>query len=308
MLEVQCYFVNLLFVLYKIIFCGCCVGNVLKFCFMIFDVLCFFVCFLFLIFSLFYCQIKDFLIYSLEEGEWGLGDVIFSEGELVGCFNVSQGIVCKVIDELVVENMLVCCQGKGIFVVMYSDLCFFYCFLWLIFDEGGVVYLVSDFFFCELFVLMVEVVEVFGIVVGDLVICVECLLCFSGELVVFDQIYLVGELFDGLILEFLCVGECLLYSLFESDFGVCMICVEEYLWVIVVDVCSVSLLGVNGGDLFLLVEWIVYMYGNKLVEWWWGFYCMCYYYYCNDLGQRRNGFGDWFEIVWDGVFGIVLNV
>ena len=46
-------------------------------------------------FSPLYRQIKDFLIRSLEEGEWGPGDAIPSEGELAARFNVSQGTVRK---------------------------------------------------------------------------------------------------------------------------------------------------------------------------------------------------------------------
>jgi len=42
---------------------------------------------------------------------------------------------------------------------------------------------------------------------------------FAGEPVVFDRIYLVAELFNGLTLEALRGGERSLYSLFESDYG-----------------------------------------------------------------------------------------
>jgi hypothetical protein len=41
--------------------------------------------------------------------------------------------------------------------------------------------------------------------------------------VVFDQIFLVADLFSGLTLEGLRGGERSLYSLFETDFGVRMI-------------------------------------------------------------------------------------
>jgi GntR family transcriptional regulator len=64
-------------------------------------------------FSPLYRQIKDFLIRSLEEGEWGPGDSIPSEGELASRFNVSQGTVRKAIDEMAAENLLVRRQGRG---------------------------------------------------------------------------------------------------------------------------------------------------------------------------------------------------
>jgi GntR family transcriptional regulator len=83
-------------------------------------------------FSPLYRQIKDFLIRSLEEGEWGPGDAIPSEGELATRFNVSQGTVRKAIDEMAAENMLVRRQGKGTFVATHSDPRSFYRFLRLV--------------------------------------------------------------------------------------------------------------------------------------------------------------------------------
>jgi GntR family transcriptional regulator len=83
-------------------------------------------------FSPLYRQIKDFLIRSLEEGEWGPGDGIPSEGELAARFNVSQGTVRKAIDEMAAENLLVRRQGKGTFVATHSDPRSFYRFLRLV--------------------------------------------------------------------------------------------------------------------------------------------------------------------------------
>ena len=80
-------------------------------------------------FSPLYRQIKDFLIRSLEQGEWGPGDAIPSEGELAVRFNVSQGTVRKAIDEMAAENMLVRRQGKGTFVATHDDPRSFYRFL-----------------------------------------------------------------------------------------------------------------------------------------------------------------------------------
>ena len=72
-------------------------------------------------FSPLYRQIKDFLIRSLEEGEWGPGDAIPSEGDLALRFNVSQGTVRKAIDEMAAEHLLVRRQGKCTFVATHSD-------------------------------------------------------------------------------------------------------------------------------------------------------------------------------------------
>jgi GntR family transcriptional regulator len=83
-------------------------------------------------FSPLYRQIKEFMIRSLEAGEWRPGDSIPSEGELAARFNVSQGTVRKAIDEMAAENLLVRRQGKGTFVASHDDPRSFFRFLRLV--------------------------------------------------------------------------------------------------------------------------------------------------------------------------------
>ena len=235
-------------------------------------------------FSPLYRQIKDFLIHSLEAGEWGPGDAIPSEGELALRFNVSQGTVRKAIDEMAAENLLVRRQGKGTFVATHSDPRSFYRFLRLVPDDGSATHTVSDPFSCKTLPAPAEVASALGLRVGDPVLCVERLLRFHDDPVVFDQIYLVAELFSGLTLERLQGGEKSLYSLFESEYGVRMINAVEHLRAVAADAYCAGLLGLSEGYPLLLVERTAYTYGNKPVEWRRGFYCTDRHYYRNDLG------------------------
>ena len=235
-------------------------------------------------FSPLYRQIKDFLIRSLQEGEWGPGDAIPSEGELATRFNVSQGTVRKAIDEMAAENLLVRRQGKGTFVATHDDPRSFYRFLRLVPNDGKSVQSVSDPFCCETVAAGQDVAAVLGVAVGGPVILVKRVLRFNGEPVVFDRIYLLADLFKGLSLDGLRAGERSLYSLFESDYGVRMINAEEHLRAVAADEQSASLLGVEPGEPLLLVERTAYTYGNKPVEWRLGLYCTRRHYYRNDLG------------------------
>jgi DNA-binding GntR family transcriptional regulator len=108
---------------------------------------------------------------------------------------------------------------------------------------------------------------VLGLQVGDRVIHVKRLLRFSGDPVVFDQIYLVADLFPGLTLEGLRGGDRSLYSLFENDYGVRMINAEEHLRAVAADARARVCLASFEGDPLLLVERTAYTYGNKPVEW-----------------------------------------
>jgi GntR family transcriptional regulator len=235
-------------------------------------------------FSPLYRQIKDFLIRSLEEGEWKPGDAIPSESELAARFNVSQGTVRKAVDEMASENLLVRRQGKGTFVATHDDPRSFYRFLRLVPDDGGVAHADSAPFSFEQQAATPAVAKALGLEVGAKVLCVERLLQFNGEPVVYDQIYLVAELFVGLSLENLRSVDRSLYSLFETDYGVRMINAEEHLRAVAADARSAELLGVHVGDPLLLVERTAYSYGNKPVEWRRGLYCTRRHYYRNDLG------------------------
>jgi GntR family transcriptional regulator len=143
---------------------------------------------------------------------------------------------------------------------------------------------VSDPFYCETIASTPEVAGALGLKAGERVVHVKRLLRFDADPVVFDEIYLVADLFAGLSLEQLRGGERSLYSLFESDFGVRMISAEEHLRAVAADMQSAGLLGLKPGDPLLLVERTAYTYGNKPVEWRRGLYCTRRHYYRNDLG------------------------
>jgi len=235
-------------------------------------------------FSPLYRQIKDFMIRSLEAGEWGPGDAIPSEGDLAARFNVSQGTVRKAIDEMAAENLLVRRQGRGTFVASHDDPRSFYRFLRLVPDDGSAAQTVSVPLSCTTKAADPEVAAALGLNVGEPVIYVERLLCFNGEAVVYDQIHLVSDLFSGLTLASLSGGERSLYSVFENDYGVRMIRAEEHLRAVAADPASAKLLSVQAGAPLLLVERTAYTYGEKPVEWRRGLYCTNRHYYRNDLG------------------------
>ncbi|WP_371322840.1 GntR family transcriptional regulator [Dechloromonas sp. ZY10] len=235
-------------------------------------------------FSPLYRQIKDYLIRCLQDGEWGPGDAIPSEGELAVRFSVSQGTVRKAIDEMAAENLLVRRQGKGTFVATHDDPRSFYRFLRLVPDDGGVAQSVSDPLSCSLIEADADVALALGLSLGDPVVHVERLLRFDGEAVVHDRIYLLADLFSGLTLEALRSGERSLYSLFEADYGVRMIRAEERLRAVAAGERTAQLLRLEVGAPLLLVERTAYTYGNRPVEWRRGLYCTHRHYYRNDLG------------------------
>ena len=221
---------------------------------------------------------------SLESGEWGPGDAIPSESELAARFSVSQGTVRKAIDEMAAENLLVRRQGKGTFVATHNDPRSFFRFLRIAPNEGNFASSQSIPLECWRAKAGPDVARMLGLAHGAPVIILRRLLKFSDEPVVFDEIYLPGELFHDLSLDILRESEKSLYSLFENRYGVRMIRAEERLRAVSADRVSADLLALPEGAPLLLVERVTFTYGNKPVEWRRGFYSTQNYHYHNELG------------------------
>jgi len=235
-------------------------------------------------FSPLYRQIRGLITRSLESGEWGPGDVIPSESELAIRFGVSQGTVRKAIDEMAAENLLVRRQGKGTFVATHNDPRSFFRFLRIAHNEGELPPMKSIPLECWRAKAGVDVAHKLGLETGAPIIIVRRLLRFGSEPVVFDEIYLPGELFPDLTLEVLKAGEMSLYSLFEGRYGVRMIRADERLRAVVADKVCADVLKVEEGSPLLLVERVTFTYTDKPVEWRRGFYSTKNFHYHNELG------------------------
>lgn len=234
-------------------------------------------------FSPLYRQIKDLMMRSLEAGEWRPGDAIPSETELAAHFQVSQGTVRKAIDEMAAENLLVRRQGKGTFVATHDDPRAFFRFLRLMPNQGVIGNSDSIPLDCWRAPAGPEVAAALGVAADDVVVCVKRLLKFDDRPVVYDEIYLLADLFGDLTLDVLTDSQQSLYSLYESRYGVRMIRAEERLRAVAAGEEAASLLGVPEQSPLLLVERTAFTYANKPVEWRRGFYLTTDFHYLNEL-------------------------
>ena len=234
-------------------------------------------------FSPLYRQIKSLILQGLASGEWRPGEAIPSEAELAVRFSVSQGTVRKAIDEMAADNLLVRRQGKGTFVASHNDPRAFFRFLRIVPVDGSVTPAQSVPLECWRAKAGVEAARTLQIAVGSPIIVVRRLLKFAGKPVVVDEIYLPGEVFQGLTLEILNEYQGSIYSLFESQFGVRMIRAEERIRAVAADRGAGELLGVAEGSPLLSVERVTYTYGDKPVEWRHGLYSTTAHYYHNEL-------------------------
>lgn len=234
-------------------------------------------------FSPLYRQIKSLIVQALESGEWRPGEAIPSEQELAARFGVSQGTVRKAVDELAAENVLVRKQGKGTFVVSHHDPRQFFRFLRLVPDDGSLTQPQSVPLDCWRAKAGQEAARVLQIPVGDPIIILRRVLKFSGKPVVLDEIYLPGEVFEGLTLDTLKESKGSLYSFFETRFGVRMLRAEEHIRAVAADRMAAETLGVKEGTPLLSVERVTYTYNDRPVEWRRGRYLTTQYHYHNEL-------------------------
>ena len=234
-------------------------------------------------FSPLYRQIKHLILQGLASGEWRPGEAIPSEAELAVRFNVSQGTVRKAIDEMAAENLVVRKQGKGTYVASHNDPRAFFRFLRVVPNEGGVAVPQSVPLECWRAKAGQEAARILDIPLGSPINIVRRLLKFDGKPVVLDEIYLPGEVFQGLTLEVLQNNHDSLYTLFEARFGVRMIRAEERIRAVAADRASAEQLKVEEGSPLLSVERVTYTYGDKPVEWRRGLYSTPEHYYLNEL-------------------------
>lgn len=234
-------------------------------------------------FSPLYRQIKDLMMQALEAGEWRPGQVIPSEQELAARFSVSQGTVRKAVDEMASENLLVRKQGKGTYVASHHDPRAFFRFLRLVPMGGDIMPPESVPLDCWRAKAGQEASRMLDIKPGDPIIIVRRLLKFAGKVVVVDEIYLPGEVFQGLTLEVLQSWSGSLYSLFETRFGLRMIRAQERIRAVAADRSVSDALRVPEGHPLLSVERVTYTYGDRPVEWRRGLYLTDDHYYLNEL-------------------------
>ena len=235
-------------------------------------------------FSPLYRQIKSLIIQGLESGEWRPGESIPSETDLAARYSVSQGTVRKAIDEMAAENLLVRKQGKGTFVASHHDPRSFFRFLRLVPNSGDITPPQSVPLDRWRARAGQEASRVLGLELGSPIIIVRRVLKFSGKPIVLDELYLPGDLFQGLSLEVLQSYSGSIYSLFESRYGVRMIRAEERLRAVAADRQTADTLGVIEASPLLSVERVTYTYGDRAVEWRRGLYSTAEHYYLNELG------------------------
>ena len=213
-----------------------------------------------------YRQIKTLITQSLVSGEWRPGDLIPSEIELASRFSVSQGTVRKAIGELADQNLLVRQQGKGTFVASHSEERSQFPYLRITPDRGALGDVAATLLDCRKVKLDAASGKKLGLAAGSGAFLVTRTMSISAARAIYEEIRLPATRFKGLSAETVERHHCMLYSMYETEFDVRILHVEEQIKALAADRTAAGRLGVAEGAPLLVIERVAYTYADKAVE------------------------------------------
>lgn len=213
-----------------------------------------------------YRQIKTLITQSLVSGEWRPGDLIPSEIELASRFSVSQGTVRKAIGELADQNLLVRQQGKGTFVASHSEERSQFPYLRIMPDRGALDDLAATLLDCRKLKLDAASGKKLGLAAGSGAFLITRVMSISARKAIFEEIRLPATRFKGLSAETIERHHCMMYSMYETEFDVRILHVEEQIKAIAAERTVAVHLDVPEGTPLLVIERVAYTYADKAVE------------------------------------------
>jgi GntR family transcriptional regulator len=209
-----------------------------------------------------YRQIKTLITRSLVSGEWRPGEPIPSEMELASRYSVSQGTVRKAVSELAEERLLVRQQGRGTFVASHAGERSQFPFLRIRPDGDEL---------RDLEARLLELKRVrdpasarrLGLSPSAGVYLLTRILSINGQPACYEEVRLPAPRFKGLSAGVVERHECMLYSMYETRFGVRMINAEEQVKAVAAPSEVAEALQLPPGAPVLLLERIAFTYGGE---------------------------------------------
>jgi GntR family transcriptional regulator len=212
-----------------------------------------------------YRQIKTLITQSLVSGEWRPGESIPSEIELANRYSVSQGTVRKAVGELAEERLLVRQQGKGTFVASHAEERSQFPFLRIAPDGEGL---------RELTARLLDLRRIrdsasarqLALAPGSGVYVLKRILELNGQAVCYEEIRLPAPLFKGLTAAVVLEHECMLYSMYETRFGVRVLQAEERVKAVEAPREASAALDLAADAPVLQIERVAFTYGRQPTE------------------------------------------
>jgi GntR family transcriptional regulator len=213
-----------------------------------------------------YRQIKSLITQSLVVGEWGPGDLIPSEIELANRYSVSQGTVRKAIGELAGENLLIRYQGKGTFVASHAEERSKFHFLRITPDRGELKEISAELLEFRRMRADSASARLLRLAQGSSVCLIRRVLVLSERKACYEEIRLPATRYKGLSAAVIEEHECMLYSMYESAFGVRILHADEQLRAVAAPDEAAAALQLSPGTSLLQLERVAYTYAEEPAE------------------------------------------
>lgn len=203
---------------------------------------------------------------SLSTGEWQPGEAIPAEKKLGERFAVSIGTVRKAIDELVAENILIRHQGRGTFVATHNKDQHLYRFFNVLRQDGLKSFPESEIIHFSKAKADKDLAVKLMIPVGAKTLQFSNFLSLNGEPVIVDEITVAENLFRGLTEQKLRDRPNTIYNLYQREFGINVIRIEERIRCCLASDEHAQLLQLNSGAPLLEIHRIAFSFNQQAIE------------------------------------------
>jgi GntR family transcriptional regulator len=231
--------------------------------------------------------VKRALLQAIERGDVAPGDALPSEAELAAAFGISIGTLRRAVDDLVAEHILVRRQGRGTFVVTHTSDRFVFQFFHVERGDGlreaPAVELVSF----ERGRLDDDAAAALARRAGEPALRIENRLRLQGRAVVHDRLTLPAALFRGLTEKRWRERPSTIYHLYQLEFGITVVHVQERVRAVGADRAAARVLGVAIGEPVLQVRRVAIDLGGKAVEYRVSTVHTSQHEYVNELSRPR---------------------
>lgn len=231
-----------------------------------------------------YKEVHAQLLASVTRGTWPPGTPLPSEAALARTFGVSVGTLRKAVDVLVDEKVLLRQQGRGTFVAPHNQDRTLHDFFRVRHEDG-----VSRFPEVQTLSLRRQPADArararLKLSPGARVVHVINLLAIKGTPVVFDEVFLPAERFEGLTLQVMRERPGTIYHLYQHRFGVNVLRGEEQVRACAARSREAQVLGIRAGTPMLEIERLSLTYYDVPVEWRRSRVHTASHYYSSELG------------------------
>lgn len=214
-----------------------------------------------------YREVKRQMLVALVANEWQAGEAIPAEKHLCERFGVSIGTLRKAIDDLVTENILIRHQGRGTFVAVHNRDQHLFRFFNVVPHDGKKNYPHTKLLSFAKGKSDKITSEKLAIKKNAKIFQFVNVLSVNDIPASLDEIALPERLFEGMTEAQLRNRPSTLYHLYQVEFGLNVIRIEERLRAVISTATQAQLLGLKTGAPLLRIARVAFSYDNRPIEW-----------------------------------------